>query len=79
MNPAVGRNAHSDAALDRSSSYEALLKPKDLAHRWGISTGHLANQRSAGVGVGWVKLGGVVRYRLADVLAYEAASLVEAA
>ncbi|QCX26420.1 helix-turn-helix domain-containing protein [Nocardioides jishulii] len=38
----------------------------------------LANWRSAGTGPTFVKIGGMVRYRLADVEAYEAGSRVQA-
>lgn len=47
-----------------------LLTPKELAARWDCSVGHLANMRSAGVGPNYLKLGGI-RYRIAEVLAYE--------
>ena len=53
------------------------LTPLDLAERWGVTVGHLANLRWEGASqVPYLKLGGHVRYRLADVIAYEAASVV---
>ena len=55
-----------------------LLTPRELAARWGISTKTLANQRCAGGGPPFLKLQGPVRYRLADVEAYEAARLYAA-
>jgi hypothetical protein len=51
---------------------ETLLTTRDLAHRWQVNIGSLANDRSARRGVPFVKIGGVVRYRLRDVEAYEA-------
>lgn len=48
-----------------------LLSPQELADRWGVTTGHLANLRHQGQGIGYLKIGGRVAYRLADVLAYE--------
>jgi len=58
---------------------EIHLTPTDLAERWGVSAGHLANLRSEGTSqVPYLKLGGHVRYRLADILAVEAASVVKA-
>lgn len=48
-----------------------LLSPLELADRWGVTTGHLANLRHQGQGIGYLKIGGRVAYRLADVLAYE--------
>jgi hypothetical protein len=53
-----------------------LLAPPELAARWGCSVGHLANLRSARGGPNFLKLGGNVRYRLADVMAYELSHLV---
>lgn len=52
------------------------LTPADLAQRWGMSIGTLANDRSAGRGPAYVKLGGRVVYRLVDIEAYEAARVV---
>lgn len=50
---------------------EILLTTKDLAHRWQVNAGSLANDRSAGRGVPYVKIGGAVRYRLHDVERFE--------
>ena len=52
-----------------------LLTTEDLAARWQVSTGHLANLRSAAKGPRFARLGRSVRYRLADVEAYEDARL----
>lgn len=48
-----------------------LLSPQELADRWGVTTGHLANLRHQGEGIGYLKIGSRVAYRIADVLAYE--------
>ncbi|GAB6987924.1 hypothetical protein JCM10369A_44540 [Nocardioides pyridinolyticus] len=48
-----------------------LLTPDELASRWGVSKGHLANLRHRSEGLGYLKIRGRVAYRLADVLAYE--------
>lgn len=61
--------------MDRA---ERLLTPRDLAERWACSPGWLANERSEGRGAPYVKLGAAVRYRLADIEAHEAASLIGA-
>jgi len=53
-----------------------LLTAGELADRWGVSKGHLANLRFRGEGIGYVKIGARVAYRLSDVLAYEAAHYV---
>ncbi len=55
-----------------------LLTPLELADRWGVTTGHLANLRHQGGGVGYLKLGSRVAYRTADVLAYEESVYVHA-
>jgi hypothetical protein len=57
-----------------------LLTPADLAARWSVSVGTLANDRCAGRGLRYVKVNGSrIRYRLADVLEHEAAHLIEVA
>lgn len=56
------------------ATHDPLIDPKTLAARWGIHPGTLANQRSRGEGVPFVKLSATrVLYRLSDVLAYESA------
>jgi hypothetical protein len=62
-------------AADASTS-AATLTPRDLAARWRVTANHLANLRWQGQGPAFLKLGGVVRYRLADVEAYEDAAIV---
>lgn len=54
-----------------------LLTDSDLADRWQMSRGTLANTRSRGDDVPYVKVGGRVRYALDDVLAYEASRRVQ--
>jgi hypothetical protein len=54
---------------------EDRLTEKQLAGRWQVHQGTLANQRCAGTGIPFLKLVGVgVRYRLEDVRAAEAAA-----
>lgn len=55
---------------------EILLTTRDLAQRWQVNAGSLANDRSAGRGVPYVKIGGAVRYRLRDVEGFEASCRV---
>jgi hypothetical protein len=52
------------------------LTPAHLARRWSVTAGHLANQRSAGIGPTYLKLGGRILYRLVDIEAYEERALV---
>lgn len=53
-----------------------LLTDAQLAERWQLSRGTLANQRSQGRGPAYVKIVGRVRYRRSDIEAYEQAGLV---
>jgi hypothetical protein len=53
-----------------------LLTPSELAERWGCSVGHLANCRCARLGPTYLKLGSSIRYRMADLLAYEESRVV---
>lgn len=53
------------------------LRPSDLANRWCISQKKLANDRCAGIGLPYVKVGSAVLYALADVEAFEARHRVE--
>ena len=51
------------------------LNQKQLATRWGVSEASLERWRSVGIGPVFLKLQGQVRYRAADIEAYEAACL----
>ena len=50
---------------------EKLLTQKQLARRWALSERTLERWRCTGEGPTYVKLGGLVRYRLADVEEFE--------
>ena len=52
------------------------LTADQLAARWCVSAGHLANLRCEGRGPAYLKLGARVAYRLADVEEYEADRLI---
>lgn len=60
---------------DTKSAAVIHLTTSDLAKRWRLSPGRLRNLRVAGKGCQFIKLGRAVRYRLADVVAYEAAHI----
>jgi Helix-turn-helix domain len=62
--------------IDRTGREGNLLTDAQLAVRWQLSRGTLANQRSQGRGPAYLKLAGRVRYRLSDIEAYEQAGLV---
>lgn len=53
------------------------LTPADLAKRWNgaVTTGTLANWRSKGTGPAFAKFGSRVRYRLDQVVKWEAANM----
>ncbi len=54
-----------------------LLTPEQLAKRWVVSTGTLANWRYKRMGPDYVRLAGgngMVRYRLQDIEKWEAAN-----
>jgi hypothetical protein len=53
-----------------------LLTDAQLAARWQLSRGTLANQRSQGRGPAYLKLAGRVRYRRSDIEDYEQAGFV---
>lgn len=52
------------------------LDTRQLAARWAMAPSTLANQRALREGCPFLKLGGHVVYRLADVEAFEASRLV---
>ncbi|AWU95191.1 DNA-binding protein [Azospirillum ramasamyi] len=54
---------------------EAHLTESQLARRWAVTEKKLQADRLKGVGCPFVKIGRAVRYRLEDILAYEAARL----
>jgi hypothetical protein len=53
-----------------------MLTSRQLADRWGMSVGHLANLRCQAKGPAFRRFGGAVRYALADVIAFEQEALV---
>jgi hypothetical protein len=64
------------SSADHGGSHRDLLTPSQLADRWGVSTGHLANLRHQGDGISYLKIGNRVAYRYVDVVAYESAHYV---
>ena len=62
-------------ATTEGANTTRLLTSGDLATRWQVHKGHLANLRCHGEGPAYVKIGSSVRYRLADIEAYELASV----
>lgn len=55
--------------LSKPGLDDIMMTPAELAKRWRLDEGTLANLRSKGLGLPWVKLpSGPVRYRGSDVL-----------
>jgi hypothetical protein len=48
-----------------------LLKETELAKRWGCTVRKLQKDRLQGRGPPFLKIGGAIRYRLADIEEYE--------
>jgi len=64
-----------NAAIDLAK--QQFLTQEDLERRWGISGATLERDRSLKQGMRYLKIGGSIRYRLQDVLDYEAECTVE--
>jgi len=50
---------------------EQLMTQEEVAFRWKVSEATLERDRSLKQGVRYLKIGGLIRYRLQDVLNYE--------
>lgn len=53
----------------------ACLTPRELADRWKVSIRTLERCRAQRYGPAWITIGCSIRYRMTDVLAWEAAHL----
>ena len=61
-------------------AHDTLLTPTQLAESWGLDVGTLANWRTRRTGPVYLRLNGSrgsVRYRLADIEAYEQTKVVQ--
>tara|TARA_R110002126_G_scaffold11060_2_gene50371 strand:+ start:382 stop:591 length:210 start_codon:yes stop_codon:yes gene_type:complete len=56
---------------------EQMMTQEELAFRWKISEATLERDRSLKQGVRYLKIGGLIRYRMQDVLDYEDACIHE--
>jgi hypothetical protein len=72
----IGQQATRNHSEAGSTPIDQHLTTRDLARRWQVSVKKLENDRWRGGGVPFVRIGAAVRYRLADVLAFEEASLI---
>ncbi len=64
-----------DNSTEHAPRYAYLLTQGVLSERWAISTKKLEADRYTGKGCPFIKIGNSVRYRLADVIAFEEANL----
>lgn len=64
--------AHPFAPTDRDAP---MLRQSQLARRWNMSTRTLERWRAENYGPPYLILGGSIRYRLDDIVAFEAAGL----
>lgn len=67
MNQAPETQNHEDGTT--------LLRESALAERWNLSLRTVQRNRSEGLGPPYIRLFGSIRYRLADVIAYEESHL----
>jgi hypothetical protein len=63
--------------LKKDEQTEQLMTQEELAFRWQISEATIERDRSLRRGCRYMKLGGLIRYRLQDVLDYESGCTVE--
>lgn len=56
----------------QDSARQAHLREPDLARRWHVSQRTLQRWRAEGLGPAYIRIGGAIRYRFADVLDFEA-------
>lgn len=49
-----------------------LIRERDLAQRWSVSTRTLQRWRVEGFGPAWLWIGGSIRYQMAEILDFEA-------
>lgn len=69
---AIGSRSDEGFNLRRESANDyPHLNEQQLATRWGISPKKLQADRLKGTGIPFIKLGRAVRYRHADVMAWE--------
>lgn len=66
------RDAIWDAFVKRNEP-EQLMTQEEVAFRWKISEATLERDRTMKKGCRYLKIGGLIRYRLRDVLEYEEA------
>lgn len=66
--------AHEQKTRPTWINLHALMTEDELAQRWRKSTRTLQRYRTEDSGAAWLRIGGRVLYRLADVVAFEEAA-----
>jgi hypothetical protein len=69
--------AREETMKDSDCKFPELLTPKETAVLRRTTTGHLANDRSRGLGPPYVKLGGRIFYPAAQLREYITAHIVD--
>lgn len=59
------------------NTQEQLITQEELAFRWKVSEATLERERSFKRGCRYMKIGGLIRYRMSDVLDYEEACTID--
>lgn len=59
--------------MDQTTRDDPLLTVKDLVKRWDVDRETIYSWNRRGTGPVFIRVGTRIRYRLSDVLAYEAA------
>ena len=72
-NPVQAHHHGPQLSPPHATAGDRLLTEIELARRWCCSPKTLRNQRTAGGGCQFLRLGRLVRYRMSDILSYEAA------
>ena len=57
--------------MGREKEYQELLRERELAARWKLSTRTLQRWRIDGSGPAYILIGGAIRYRMEDILDFE--------
>lgn len=57
--------------MGREKEYQELLRERELAARWKLSTRTLQRWRNDGSGPAYILIGGAIRYRMEDILDFE--------
>lgn len=71
------RKNQSQPVKHKKTTTSFSLTPNELAEKWGVATGTLANWRAKRVGPKFFKAGRKVLYREVDISSFEIKNLVK--